>query len=174
MTPSSLINQKKLDIKPSPTSSANDFDFLQGQWKVHNRKLKTRLNHCTDWDEFESELHMKKALNGLGNVENYYATFNNEPFEGLAVRLFNSTTKLWTICWMDSADAKMDEHPVTGSFENGIGKFYTTDVFNETPILVIYQWDTTNLEHPKWSQAFSSDDGKTWEWNWEMVLTKIK
>lgn len=163
-----------LDIRPSATSSANDFDFLQGQWQVHNRKLKTRLNNCKEWDEFESELHMKKALNGLGNVENYYATFNNEPFEGMAVRLFNSQTKLWTIYWIDSSTTKMDEHPVTGSFENGIGQFYTRDLFNGIPIVVIYQWDTTNPEHPSWSQAFSIDDGKTWEWNWEMTLTKIK
>jgi hypothetical protein len=174
MTPSSLSPQKKLDLKPSPTSSENDFDFLQGQWTVHNRKLKTRLNNCTEWDEFESELHMKKALNGFGNVENYYAHLNNEAFEGMAVRLFNKQTKLWTIYWMDSNQATMDEHPVSGSFENGIGKFYTTDVFNETPILVIYQWDTTQPDHPKWSQAFSTDKGKTWEWNWEMTLTKIK
>jgi len=39
---------------------------------------------------------------------------------------------------------------------------------------VLYQWNKTNPEHPIWSQAFSPDNGKTWEWNWEMVLTKIE
>jgi hypothetical protein len=166
-------NNKTQAITASPTSSESDFDFLQGQWKVKNRKLQTRLNNCKDWDKFESELHMKKALNGLGNVENYYASFNNEPFEGMAVRLFNSKTRLWTIYWMDSSEAKMDEHPVTGSFENGIGKFYAQDVFNNEPVLILYQWNATNPEHPIWSQASSLDNGKTWEWNWEMELTKI-
>lgn len=33
----------------------------------------------------------------------------------------------------------------------------------EKEIHAIYQWDATNLEHPKWSQAFSTDIGKTWE-----------
>lgn len=163
-----------LNSKPSSTSSPNDFDFLEGKWKVHNRKLKDRLAGSTAWDEFESELHMRKTLNGIGNVENYYATLKGKPFEGMAVRLFNMQTKLWTIYWMDSNTGIMDEHPVTGSFENRLGRFYGNDLFNQTPILVLYQWDARNPEHPKWSQAFSPDNGKTWEWNWEMLLTKIE
>jgi len=54
---------KILDIKPSTTSSENDFDFLQGKWKVHNRKLKSKLTNSYEWTEFEAELHMKKKLN---------------------------------------------------------------------------------------------------------------
>jgi hypothetical protein len=162
-----------LTIQPSATSSEKDFDFLEGKWSVHNKMLKERLNNNQEWNEFESELHLRKTINGLGNVENYYATFNNEPFEGMAVRLFNPKTKLWKVYWMDSNNGTMDENPVTGSFENGMGKFYAEDVFNEKPILVLYQWDATNPKQPKWSQAFSTDKGKTWEWNWEMTLTKI-
>lgn len=162
-----------LEIKPSSTSSEKDFDFLEGKWKVQNRMLKERLNNNNEWIEFESELHLRKAINGLGNVENYYSTFNGAPFEGMAVRLFNPKTKLWKVYWMDSNNGTMDENPVTGSFENGMGKFYAKDTFNDKPILVLYQWNATNPEHPIWSQAFSTDNGKTWEWNWEMTLSKI-
>ena len=170
----STIVAPTLAIKPSATSSANDFDFLQGKWKVHNRKLKIRLANCDEWEDFESELHMRKALAGMGNVENYYASFNSQPFEGMALRLFNTVTRLWTIYWMDSNNGKMDEHPVTGSFENKIGRFYTADTFNGKDIIMLYQWDASNPQHPIWSQAFSPDNGKTWEWNWEMVLTRIE
>jgi hypothetical protein len=52
----------ELKIAPSSTSSQNDFDFLVGKWKVHNRKLKVRLNHSNEWDEFDSELHMEKSF----------------------------------------------------------------------------------------------------------------
>lgn len=162
-----------LEIKPSATSSEKDFDFLEGKWKVQNRMLKERLNNNNEWIEFESELNLRKAINGLGNVENYYSTFNDAPFEGMAVRLFNPKTKLWKVYWMDSNNATMDENPVTGSFENGIGKFYATDNFNGKPILVLYQWNATNPEHPIWAQAFSTDNGKNWEWNWEMTLSRI-
>lgn len=166
--------EKALEIKPSSTSSENDFDFLQGKWKVHNRMLTSRLSNNDEWIEFESELHMKKTLKGLGNLENFYSENNSKPFEGMAIRLFNKETKLWKIYWIDSNGMTMDEKPVTGSFENKVGKFYTNDTFNEMPIVVLYQWDATNPEHPKWSQAFSKDNGTTWEWNWKMELTKIE
>jgi hypothetical protein len=162
----------ELVITPSATSSPADFNFLEGKWNVHNRKLNERLAASNSWSEFESTLHMRKTLNGIGNVENYYATLNGKPFEGMAVRLFNKETMLWTIYWMDSNGGTMDEHPVSGSFEKGVGKFYAKDVFKGKPIIVIYKWDATDPAHPKWSQAFSDDGGKTWEWNWEMTLTR--
>ena len=173
-TNTSTMEPNKKTILPSATSSQTDFDFLEGKWKVQNRKLKTRLSNSNEWSEFESEIHMRKTLNGLGNVENYYAMFDGKPFEGQAVRLFNPETKLWTIYWMDSGNSVMDQHPVTGSFDKGVGKFYARDIFNGQPIVVLYQWDVTNPLHPKWSQAFSPDDGKTWEWNWEMILTRMQ
>ncbi len=163
-----------LEISPSATSSSHDFDFLAGKWIVRNQKLKERLNACEEWEEFNSELHMRKTLTGLGNVENYYASFDGKPFEGMAVRLFNPDTRLWTIYWIDSNGPAMDQHPVTGSFENGVGNFYARDNFKGKDILVIYRWDHTNPEHPTWSQAFSADNGKTWEWNWRMVLTRME
>ena len=43
-----------LDIISSQNSSPNDFDFFIGRWKIHNKKLKTRLNNCTEWLEFEA------------------------------------------------------------------------------------------------------------------------
>jgi hypothetical protein len=170
-----LTFTKEMDLKvtPSSTSSQNDFDFLEGKWKVHNRKLKTILNNSNEWSEFESTLHMRKTLNGMGNVENYYATFDAKPFEGMAVRLFSPQTKLWTVYWMDTSRMTMDQHPVTGSFENGLGKLYARDTFNGKNIVALYQWDARNPKEPKWSQAFSADNGKTWEWNWEMKLIRL-
>ncbi|TGD56643.1 hypothetical protein [Flavobacterium humi] len=170
----SIKKTKTLDIKPSSTSSENDFDFLQGKWKVHNRMLKSRLANSDEWIEFEAELHMKKTLNGFGNIENFYSNNNGTPFEGMAIRLFNKETKLWKIYWVDSNGTTMDEKPVTGSYENGLGRFYANDVFNNQEILVLYQWDATNPQQPKWSQAFSTDNGRTWEWNWKMELTRIE
>jgi len=160
-----------LTIIPSATSAYSDFDFLEGKWHVQNRKLKERLAGCTEWVTFESEIHLRKTL--MGNIENYYALFGGVPFEGMAVRLFDPQTKLWTIYWIDSSIPKMDTHPVEGSFENKVGEFFTKDVFNGKVILVVYKWDATNAVHPIWSQAYSSDEGLSWEWNWEMVLSKI-
>ena len=171
MQNATLTKDHKLQITPANTSSIHDFDFLEGFWQVENRKLQTRLQNAQDWIHFPSQLRMRKTL--IGNVENYYATFNGEAFEGLAIRLFDPKTQLWKVYWMDSGNPKMDENPVTGSFENGLGCFYALDTFNNQPIVILYQWDARNPNEPIWSQAFSVDNGATWEWNWEMIFTKI-
>ncbi|WP_462255202.1 hypothetical protein [Ferruginibacter sp.] len=163
----------ELIIVASPTSSKQDFDFFEGKWDLHNRKLKSRLNNCSEWTEFESTQEMYKVLNGIGNIDNFIATFNGQPFEGMTVRLFNPKTKLWSIYWADSNEGRLDP-PVLGSFENNIGYFITKDIFNGKNILVAFRWDARDKDNPVWSQAFSNDNGHTWEWNWFMYMTKIK
>jgi len=39
-----------LQITASPTSSASDFDFLVGKWKMHNRHLNKRLENLPGVD----------------------------------------------------------------------------------------------------------------------------
>ena len=165
-------NNGELMITASTTSSKNDFDFYQGIWKLRNRKLKSRLTNCKEWTEFESTQEMYKVLNGIGNVDNFLATFDGKPFEGMTVRLFNPKTKLWSFYWADSNEGKFDP-PVVGSFENNVGHFFTKDVLNNKKILVVFRWDARDKENPIWSQAFSDNNEKTWEWNWYMYLSKV-
>ena len=162
----------ELRIMPSSTSSAHDFDFYQGKWQLQNRKLKTRLSQCTEWVEFESTQEMYKVLNGLGNLDNYLATFDGQPFEGLSLRLFNPRTRLWSIYWADSLEGVL-QPPVSGSFENQVAHFFTRDTFEDRPILVVFRWDARDPQYPVWSQAFSADHGTTWEWNWYMHFRKF-
>ncbi|MEJ7626207.1 MAG: hypothetical protein WKF35_05050 [Ferruginibacter sp.] len=148
-----------LIITPTTTSSKHDFDFFEGKWKLKNRKLKSRLDNCTEWTEFESTQEMYRVLNGMGNVDNFLATFDGVPFEGMTIRIFNPKTKLWSIYWADSNKGKLDP-PVLGSFENKVGHFITKDTFNNKKILVVFRWDARDKDNPIWSQAFSEDDGK--------------
>lgn len=163
----------ELVITASPTSSKDDFDFFEGKWKLHNKKLKTRLNNCTEWTEFESTQEMYKMLNGLGNIDNFLATFDGVPFEGMSLRLFNPKTRLWSIYWADSNEGIL-QPAVLGSFENNVAHFFTKDTLIGKKILVVFRWDVRDKENPIWSQAFSEDNGKTWEWNWYMYFSKIQ
>lgn len=162
-----------LEIVPSSASSEKDFDFFMGKWKIHNRKLKTRLNHCTEWIEFEAAQEAYKILNGLGNIDHFRTAFEGAPFEGMTLRLFNPKTKLWSIYWADSNAGVLDV-PVVGSFAGKIGEFYSKDVFQGKNILVVFRWDATEVDNPVWNQAFSEDHGKTWEWNWYMRMSRDK
>jgi hypothetical protein len=159
-------------VTASPTSSKHDFDFFQGKWQLQNKKLVSRLNNCTEWTEFDSTQEMYTVLNGIGNIDNFLATFDGEPFEGMTVRLFNPKTKLWRIYWADSNNGTLDP-PVVGSFDNKIAHFFTKDVFNEKNVIVVFRWDARDENKPIWSQAMSDDNGETWEWNWFMFMTKM-
>jgi len=162
-----------LIIKASPASSSEDFNYLIGNWKLKNRKLKSRLTNCTEWIEFESKVAMHQVLGGNGNIDKYTDTASGKPYEGIALRLFNSKTKLWSIYWADNNSGTLDP-PVVGSFENKIGHFFCKDTFNGKKIIVVFRWDVRNPILPVWSQAFSADNGKTCEWNSINVSERIR
>jgi hypothetical protein len=130
LTPTILKNMEQklfttaggLEIIPAKTSSQTDFDFWIGKWRIHNKKLKTRLNNCKEWLEFEATGEAFKILNGFGNFDQFRATFDGAPFEGVTFRLFNPKTKLWSLYWADSNVVVLDV-PQVGSFDGRLGKF---------------------------------------------------
>jgi hypothetical protein len=71
--------QGELKMTASPNSSANDFDFLVGKWKMHNRHLDKRLANCRDWTEFDSSDVNTKILNGAADID----TFSTTQFPGI-------------------------------------------------------------------------------------------
>jgi hypothetical protein len=164
-----LDSNGELNITASKGSSPNDFDFLIGKWKIDNRKLKTRLNKSAEWAEFDASGECRKILNGFGNIDSFQTVVDRKPYEGMALRLFNPKTRLWSIYWANS-DAVVLDIPQVGSFENKTGRFYAKDIFEGKNIIVQYHWDASNSKVPVWSQAFSADDGQTWEWNWYMTF----
>jgi len=160
-----------LEIVASESSSHEDFDFLEGQWTIHNRKLNSRLSNSSDWTEFEASCDCRKILNGFGNVDSFQTTIDGELFEGMSLRLFNPQTRLWSIYWANSVTVVLDV-PQLGSFEDRIGRFYARDTHEGKNIIVQFCWDATNPEAPVWSQAFSPDNGQSWEWNWYMSFRR--
>lgn len=153
----------------SAASSQNDFDFHVGNWKIRNRLLKTRLKKSDDWLEFESICRTRKILNGLGNINEYQFQKNALPFdEGMVLRLFNPKTKLWTINWADSKAVELDI-PVIGFFTGKIGTFFSEDTIGDRRIIVRAVYDASVPDTFVWTQAFSDDNGKTFETNWIMT-----
>jgi hypothetical protein len=167
----------ELNLKASTSSSQNDFDFLVGKWKMHHRRLNKRLENCKEWTEFESTDENHKILAGTADMDTYYTSEmpgrEGKPFEGITLRLFNPKTRLWSLYWVASNTGVLDP-PVVGSFENNVGHFFCKDTFNGKNIIVVFRWDARDKNRPVWSQAFSADYGKTWEWNWFNVSETIK
>ena len=163
----SIASSGELVIRATESSSKHDFDFYEGRWRIRNRKLKQRLVGSDEWEEFFADQEMSRILNGLGNTDNFVTSFDGEPFEGRSLRLFDPKTRLWSMYWTDSANPVL-QPPTVGSFDGDVGRFYCWDRFDEKRILVQFKWDKSDPDNPVWSQAFSTDEGQTWEWNWFM------
>jgi hypothetical protein len=147
-------------------AGASDFDFLEGSWIIHHRRLAKRLVNSNEWIEFETPFVMSRILGGLGNIDQCRTA--GEPFyEGVSLRLFDLSERLWRIYWIDSNGARLFP-PVVGSFDGPDGTFRGEDTQDGRPVLVTFRWDKRDPHRPVWQQAFSADQGVTWETNWFM------
>ena len=156
---------------PPASSGASDFDFLIGDWAIHHRRLKRRLAGDSEWIELTGPASARKILAGLGNIDEARIDLPGGGYTGATLRLYNPTTRLWTIYWMDSRDPKLDP-PMVGSFRDGRGLFFGDDTFEGKPIRVRFIWTPLTATSCRWEQAFSADGGETWETNWIMSFTR--
>jgi len=168
------VNEKGiLQIVPDMKSSERDFDFFYGSWKVSGKKLKSRLHNSTEWTPFTATLKCSKILQGAGNIEPFFTKRNGQDFEAFTLRLFDANTKLWSIYYAYPANTTL-QNPQVGSFKNNIGWFYARDTWEGKDIIIVYRWDRTDPDKPTMCQAFSPDNGQTWEWNYLQSFEKIK
>lgn len=156
----------------TPTSAPSDFDFIIGDWHVKHRRLKARLAGSTDWFEFAGRSSTRKVLGGFGNVEDNILNFPDGTVRAAALRSFDQTTGTWAIWWLDRRMPHQLGTPVIGSFVGTTGTFLAHDSFDDKPIQVRFIWNTNPGQNPSWEQAFSTDDGQTWETNWTMEFVR--
>lgn len=148
-----------------------DFDFFHGRWTVRHRLLKARLAGCADWIVFDGTTVTQPILSGLGNMDDNWLDRPGAPYAAATLRKFDPQARLWSIWWFDARHAGI-EPPVLGRFENGVGTFFCEDVFEDRPIKVRFLWSAITPTTCEWRQAFSEDEGATWETNWEMRFTR--
>jgi len=148
------------------------FDFFIGRWDVRHRRLNARLAGAADWTEFGGFCETRKILRGQGNMDDNVLDLPGDRYAAVTTRLFDPKTKLWSIYWIDARHPVIDP-PVHGRFENGVGLFFGEDVFEGRPIKVRFTWSDATATSCRWAQAFSADDGATWETNWTMDFARL-
>ncbi|MCK7594662.1 hypothetical protein [Pseudomarimonas salicorniae] len=151
----------------------SDFSFQTGHWLVHHRKLAERLVGSRTWLEFRGTCSAWPLLDGMGNVEDQWLDDPSGAYRAAALRRRDPDTGQWSIWWHDGRSASLDP-PVVGRFEAGVGRFFADDTLRGMPIRVRFEWHDTHTPCPRWEQAFSADDGATWELNWVMRFVRAK
>ena len=156
-------------MAPTNPDGARDFDFLIGDWWVRHRRLERRLAHDTHWMEFCGPASVRSILGGLGNIDEIAINLPTGPYVGATLRLFNPSTRLWSIYWMDGRNPGLDP-PLTGRFRGNSGLFYGDEAFEGRPIRVRFIWTVASPTLCRWEQAFSADQERSWETNWTMAF----
>jgi len=151
-------------------STARDFDFLHGTWRVDHRKLRERLAGCTEWLALTGTADVRAILGGIGNFDTL--RIDGDDFQGATLRLFDLEEKVWRIHWADTRRGRLDP-PLTGTFVDGVGTFFGDDTFSGRAIRLRFIWRDLGPSEASWEQAFSDDGGRTWETNWTMRFHRL-
>ena len=114
----------------------------------------------------------KKLLNGLGQCDEVIMNRETGPTHGYTLRLFDVKSKEWSIYWAAGMSAILDV-PVVGCFKDGVGEFYSHEVFEGRHIFCRFTWSKITANSAQWEQAFSVDGGQTWETNWMNTFERI-
>jgi hypothetical protein len=158
-------------VEPGP--AVHDFDFLFGTWRVRHRRLVERLAGSDEWQEFDGTCTAWPILGGAGNIDDNVLELPAGTYRAISLRTYDPVTDRWSIWWLDGRSPDRLDPPVVGGFEDGTGTFVASDTFDGRPILVRFLWSIRSRDAIRWEQAFSDDDGATWEVNWVMESSRI-
>jgi hypothetical protein len=157
--------------KVSNSSIPTDFDFLVGEWRVHHHRFQPDRNK---WIDFDGICSNHKIMNGSANIEEHKLNSPNGAYHAIGLRSYNSKTQEWAIWWLDGRyPSGPIDPPVTGKFEDGVGKFYSDYMDKEKSMKVRFLWSKITKNSAQWEQATSADNGKTWDTNWIMEFQRV-
>jgi hypothetical protein len=159
---------RELDGLPRLTTG---FDFLVGSWTVHNRRLREPLTGGDEWWESLATATSTTLHNGAISVDEMW--FPDEGFAGTSFRVYTAADDTWAIYWVNSTTGHL-QPPVSGRWDSAGGRFeaHGADEYAGRPIVARYLWHSIDHRTATWEQAFSVDDGQSWETNWVMTWTR--
>jgi hypothetical protein len=151
---------------------AHDFDFLIGDWHAHLERLPDRLVGSHHWLGYDGYSKDHKLLSSNANLEDFAVSGPAGRLAGQTLRLYDPKTRQWSLYLLDLAGGTLSSPPVVGHFVGRRGTFYDHETWKGRPIVVRYIWLDLSPKAARMEQAFSSDEGKSWETNWICDLTR--
>ena len=156
---------------PNARDGRHDFDFYHGRWQVKNRRMSQRLAGSDEWIEFDATDECKPVLGGLGSIDRYTTDWGG-GIVGMALRLYRPQTRQWHVYWASDRDGVL-EPPLVGAFHDGVGVFEGREAHEGRLLPSRAVWSQITPTSLRWEQALSPDEGKSWETNWVMQMTRL-
>ena len=93
--------------------------------------------------------------------------------EALNLRLFEPQADRWSLTFVNMRDGLLTP-AVSGGFRDRVGEFYGEDRLNGRPIRVRFLITRQGANRARFEQAYSDDNGATWETNWIAIDRRIE
>ena len=147
-----------------------DFDFEIGNWATEVRVLRNPLSGKPPaWAEYRGTSLVKALQDGRANIVELSVAGPAGKIEGVSLRLYDPGTRRWSLNFASLSDGALTP-PVTGGFgADGRGVFTGEDWLGGRPIRVRFVITQPSADEARFEQAFSADNGATWEVNWIAV-----
>ncbi len=152
-----------------------DFDFEIGTWATEVRVLRNPLSGKPPvWAEYRGTSLVRSLMEGRANSVELSVAGPAGKIEGISLRLYDPGARRWSLNFASLRDGALTP-PVVGGFgPDGRGVFDGMDKLGERPIRVRFVITQVSADEARFEQAFSADDGATWEVNWIAVDRRAK
>ena len=157
---------------PATRDGQRDFDFEIGTWKTELRRLQKPLTGSTEWVEYTGTTVVREVWGGRANLVELAVDGPAGRLEGLSLRLYNPETRQWSLNFASVKGGELSP-PSIGGFVDGRGEFFSKETLGGKPIVVRFVISDVTERSVHFEQAFSADNGKTWEVNWIAQDTRI-
>jgi hypothetical protein len=157
---------------PADRDGQHDFDFEIGTWKTHLKRLEHPLTGSQSWVELDGTSVIRKVWDGRANLVELDVSGPSGHIVGLSLRLYNPTTRAWSLNFASASTGTLSV-PTIGRFANGRGEFFDHEEISGRQVLVRNVFSEITDASYRFEQAFSADEGKTWEVNWVAIDTRV-
>jgi hypothetical protein len=155
------------------------FDFDLGTWKTHSRRLLHPLTGSTTWVEMDGVTVVSPLWGGKANLAELEADGPQGHLQLLSLRLYDPTAHQWNLNFATSGvgilnvSGDVQSVPMIGRFVGKRGEFYDQEPYNGRTIWVRFVIEPLSGTTARSEQAFSDDNGRTWEVNWINDYTRL-
>jgi len=150
----------------------HDFDFEIGSWTTRLSRLMRPLTGSNEWAEYEGTTVVRRVWDGRANLVELVVDGSTGRIEALSLRLYDRESRQWSL-HSASSGAGTVSPPAIGEFKDGRGEFYSKESLDGRAILVRFVISDITPSSCRFEQAFSDDEGKSWEVNWVATDTRV-
>ncbi len=152
---------------------SHDFDFARGVWHTHATQVLDPFDGGTHTEVMDGTKTARPLWNGRAWLEEIEADGPHGHWEGASLFVYNPSAGQWSQTYIDSASGEV-EAPTIGSFKDGRGEFFGTEVFHGRTVLVRGVWSGITADAHRYEIFYSEDGGRSWVTAFRADLTRLR